>query len=105
MLASAQFAKTIAENVDDGKNHYGDIDLAVDLFVMYVWDISCKHMKDWSNEFAVIDFARRLYLRDLYLTCGCVQKSEKAWESFDLRYRRFVSDLVHFCYRQGADKE
>jgi RNA polymerase sigma-70 factor (ECF subfamily) len=105
MPASAHFAKTIAENIHDGKNHYGDIDLAPDVFVGYVWDISCKHLKDWSNDFVVVDFARRLYLRDLYLTCGCVHNSEKAWEAFDLRYRRFVSDLVRFCYRQGTDKE
>jgi RNA polymerase sigma-70 factor (ECF subfamily) len=105
MPASAQFAETIVENFHDGKAHYGDINLSPDLFVGYVWGISCKHLKDYSDDFVVADFAKRLYLRDLYLTCGCVNKSERAWETFDFRYRRFVTDLVRFCYRHGTDNE
>ncbi len=105
MPASAQFAETIAQNFHEGKAQYGDINLSPDLFVGYVWGISCKHLKDYSDDFAAVDFARRLYLRDLYLTCGCVHKSERAWEAFDLRYRRFVTDLVRFCYRHGTDNE
>jgi RNA polymerase sigma-70 factor, ECF subfamily len=102
---SPHFAETIAENFRDGKTHYGDIDLSPDSFVGYVWCISCKHLKDCSDDFVVADFARKLYLRDLYLTCGCVNKSEKAWRTFDLRYRRFVTDLVRFCFRHGTDNE
>lgn len=105
MPASSQFAETIVENFHDGKTYYGDIDLSPDLFIGYVWGISCKHVKNCWDDFVIVDFARKLYLRDLYLTCGCVNKSEKAWEAFDLRYRRFVTDLVRFCYRHGTDNE
>jgi RNA polymerase sigma-70 factor (ECF subfamily) len=105
MPASSQFAEKIGENFHDGKTCYGDIDLSPDLFIDYVWGISRKHVKDCSDEVVVADFARKLYLRDLYLTCGCVNRREKAWEAFDLRYRRFVTDLVRFCYRHGTDNE
>lgn len=105
MPASAYFAETIAENFRVGQAHYGDINLSTDLFIGYVWGITRKHLKDCSDECVVVDFARRLYLKDLYLTCGCVNSSERAWETFDLRYRKFITDLVRFCYRHGTDNE
>jgi RNA polymerase sigma-70 factor (ECF subfamily) len=105
MPASAHFAETIAESFRVGQAHYGDINLSTDLFIGYVWGITCKHLKDCSDECVVVDFARRLYLKDLYLTCGCVNCSERAWEAFDLRYRKFITGLVSFCYRHGTDNE
>jgi RNA polymerase sigma-70 factor, ECF subfamily len=105
MPASDHFRETIAENFRVGEAHYGNINLSPDLFIGYVWGITCKHLKDCSDEFVVVDFARKLYLRDLYLTCGCVNSSERAWEAFDLRYRKFITDLVRFCYRHGTDNE
>src|ERR1700730_6095038 len=105
MLAPTPFADSIAESFRTGKAHYGDIDLAPDIFGGYVWGIACKHLKDCSDDLVLADFAGRLYLRDLYLTCGCVNQSEKAWKAFDVRYRRFITDLIRFCYRQGTDNE
>jgi RNA polymerase sigma-70 factor (ECF subfamily) len=105
MPAPTPFADSIAESFLAGKAHYGDIGLAPDILGGYVWGIACKHLKDCSDELVVADFARRLYLRDLYLTCGCVNQSEKAWKAFDVRYRRFITDLIRFCFRQGTDNE
>jgi len=34
-----------------------------------------------------------------------VHKSEKAWAILDRRYRKFITDLVRFCYRHGTDHE
>jgi RNA polymerase sigma-70 factor len=81
------------------------MNLSPDLFIGYVWGITCKHLKNSLDQVAVCDFARRLDLRDLYLTCGCVNGSEKAWKAFDSRYRKFVTHLVRFCYRHGTDYE
>jgi len=102
---SPQFADALADNFHAGRLHYGDIDVSLELFACYVRSISCKHLKDCADEPTLLEFAQKLYLRDLYLTCGCVNKSERAWEAFDLRYRRFVMDLVRFCYRHGTDNE
>jgi RNA polymerase sigma-70 factor (ECF subfamily) len=105
MPASAQFAEIIGENFQDGRSHYGEIDLSPNCFVEYVWGIACKHVRDCAEDVVIADFAKKLYLRDLYLTCGCVNRIERAWEAFDHRYRRFVTDLVRFCYRHGTDNE
>jgi RNA polymerase sigma-70 factor (ECF subfamily) len=105
MEASTQFVEAMVESYRAGQTHYGDLGLSPDLFIRYVWGIACKHLQERSNELAILDFAKRLYLRDLYLTCACVQKSERAWEAFDLRYRRLITDLVRFCYRHGTDNE
>lgn len=99
------FGSTITQDYLTGQAHYGDINLPMELFVGYVWGITCKHVKDPSDYAVALNFAKSLYLRDLYLTCGCVNHGEKAWETFDHRYRRFVTDLVRFCYRQGTDQE
>jgi len=60
MPFSAHFAETIAETFLVGQSHYGDINLLPDLFIGYVWGIACKHLKDCSDEFVVVDFARKL---------------------------------------------
>jgi RNA polymerase sigma-70 factor len=105
MPAPAHFTVEIAEHFCASRDYYGDIDISPDLFASYIWNIACKHVKDAAEEPEIIEFARKLCLRDLYLVCGCVHKSEKAWETFDLRYRRFITDLVRFCYRHGTDNE
>jgi RNA polymerase sigma-70 factor (ECF subfamily) len=105
MSAPIQFVQTVEQSFDDGKSHYGDVGLSQDLFTGYVWNIVSRHLKDCPDDLVIVDFTRRLFLCDLYLTCGCVYKSERAWEAFDRRYRRFVADLVRFCYRHGTEKE
>jgi len=105
MPAPANFAETVAGDVSVGLAHYGDIDVSPELFIGYVWDIVCKHRPGASDESSAVDFTKRLYLRDLYLSCGCVHNKEKAWATFDSRYRRFIADLVRFAYRYGADTE
>lgn len=105
MPAPAHFDSNVAETFGLGEAYYGDIDISPDLFAAYIWNIVCKHLKNSSDVTALLNFTTRLYLRDLYLTCGCVHKSEKAWTTFDLHYRRFIIDLVRFSYRQGTDTE
>jgi len=105
MQASAQFTAAIAEHICACQSHWADIDISHDSFAGYVWDIACKHLKDSSDEPTAIAFVRKLYLRDLYLACGCVQKNENAWKAFDTNYRKFVTNLVRFCYRYGTDNE
>jgi len=105
MPASIQFVQIVEQSSDDSKGYYGDVGLSKDLFTGYVWSIVSRHLKECSDDLVIVDFTRRLFLRDLYLTCACVHKSERAWEAFDHRYRRFVADLVRFCYRQGTEKE
>lgn len=105
MPAPVHFADTVADSFCLGQTYYGDIDVSLNLFIDYVWGIVCKRLDGFLDEPAVTTFTRKLYLRDLYLACGCVHKNEKAWVIFDLRYRKFITDLVHFCYRHGTDNE
>lgn len=105
MPAPVHFTATVSDSFLLGQTYYGDIDLSLDLFVDYVWAAVCRHMDVSVDEPGVTAFAKKLYLRDLYLACGCVHKREKAWAILDLRYRKFVTDLVRFCYRHGADNE
>lgn len=105
MPASVQFANTVAESFCIGQAYYGDIDISLDMFSSYIWTIACRHLSTSSDEPAAVEFAKRLYLRDLYLACGCVDKRDKAWAAFDFRYRRFVTNLVRLCYRRGTDTE
>src|SRR4051812_37973246 len=99
MPAPVHFAESVSESFWVGQSYYGDTDSSVDVFTDYVWSIACKHRDGPVDEPAVIAFARRLYLRDLYLACACVHKSEKAWAILDRRYRKSITDLVRFCYR------
>lgn len=105
MTASDHFRELIAEHFGICEAGCSDIDVPQDLFTGYVWDIASRHVADSSNESAVVDFTRKLYLPDLYLTCGCVHNSESAWKAFDLRYRRFITNVVRFSYRHGTDNE
>jgi RNA polymerase sigma-70 factor (ECF subfamily) len=99
------FAATVSDTFDTGHAHYGEVGVSRQLFGDYVWDIVRKHLSDSTDESRVMDFARRLYLRDLYLACGCVHKRDRAWAAFDAHYRKFIGDLVRFCYRHGTDNE
>lgn len=105
MPAPVHFAATLSESFWLGQSYYGDTDITSDLFNDYVWSIVCRHMNGSLDEPEATVFAQRLYLRDLYLACGCVHKREKAWAILDLRYRKFITDLVRFCYRHGTDNE
>lgn len=105
MHAPDCFASTVCDNFHSGHTHYGDVGVSQELFSEYVWSIVCRHLSDSTNESMMTDFARRLYLRDLYLACGCVHKQDRAWAAFDAHYRKFIGDLVRFCYRHGTDSE
>jgi RNA polymerase sigma-70 factor len=100
-----QFAKTVAESFCIGQSYYGDVDVSLDLFHGYMWTIARKHLQDSSDEPVIVEFTRRLYVRDLYLACGCVYSSDKAWTTFDSHYRRFINNLVRLSYRHGTDTE
>jgi len=107
MSAPAQFSQTVAMAMHIGQEHYGDIGVSPDVFAGYVWNITLKHLHqlEGSGELLAIEFAKKLYLCDLYLTCGCVSDCEKAWKTLDSRFRKFVTDLVRHCYRPGTDIE
>jgi RNA polymerase sigma-70 factor (ECF subfamily) len=105
MPAPIHFAAIVSDTFSEGHAYYGNVDICLELFGDYVWGIACKLLNGPSDEAAIVDFTKKLYLRDLYLACGCVYKSEKAWTTFDHRYRRFITDLVRFSYRHGADNE
>lgn len=105
MPAPGHFAATLTDSFLLARTYYGDIDVSLNVFIDYVWGIVCKHMDGCLDEPTVATFTKKLYLRDLYLACGCVHKNEKAWATFDVRYRKFVTDLVRFCYRHGSDNE
>jgi RNA polymerase sigma-70 factor, ECF subfamily len=105
MPANNHFAEKVAEEFSHGQAHYGDINLSPDAFQTHVWAIVCKHLGTPPRETAIPAFVDKLYFRDLYLACGCVQRSENAWKALDSFYRRFVTDLVRFCYRKGTDAE
>lgn len=105
MPASDHFAAAIAAEFPACQAHSPGVDISRDLFIGYVWDIASKHLGLSSANSAIVDFTRRLHLCDLYLACGCVLNREGAWKAFDTRYRRFISNLVRFCYRHGADNE
>jgi RNA polymerase sigma-70 factor (ECF subfamily) len=105
MPAPVYLTEAVAEQFSSGRNYYGDIDVSLDSFADYAWKIACRHVENSSQERSVVDFTMRLYLRDLYLACGCAYKSDKAWAIFDAHYRKFVADLVRFCYRRGTDSE
>ena len=105
MPAPFDFVEALTSALDLGQAHYGEIGVSRDGFAEYVWGIVLKHLQDGPDGLLAIDFAKKLHLRDLYLTCGCVQGCETAWQTLDIRYRKFVIDLARFCYRQGADNE
>jgi RNA polymerase sigma-70 factor len=105
MPANSTFDQLLDEAFSIGRLQYGDIGLSGDSFVAYVWSIVFKHLGEGPSEDSVIDFVKRLHLRDLYLVCGCVRESQKAWLAMDICYRKFVTDLVRFSYRNGADAE
>jgi RNA polymerase sigma-70 factor len=105
MQSPANFPKIIAESYCTAQAHYGDIDITLDSFGSYVRGIACTLASDPTNESALEEYTTRLYLRDLYLACGCVHDSEKAWKAFDARYRRFIFDLVRLSFRRGTDCE
>jgi len=105
MPATIHYAATISEDFCTGQNYYGDVDISLDVFTDYVWGIACKHLSASPDEPTVINFTKKLYLLDLYLASGSVHKKEKAWATFDVRFRKFITDLVRFCYRHGTDNE
>jgi RNA polymerase sigma-70 factor len=105
MFVPAYFMEAIAPNTAVGQCHYGDMGITPDLFVSYVWDITLRHAGNELNEPGLLDFANKLYLRDLYLTCGCTQGLERAWQTLDVRYRKFISNLVRYSHRSGTDNE
>ena len=105
MSVPSQLMKIIDEELSAGSAHFGDIGTPNIAFQDYVWTIVCKHLGDSPPGPVAIEFARKLYLRDLYLACGCVLKNERAWQVLDSSYRKFVADLVRFCYRNGTDAE
>ena len=105
MPASAHFIEAIQEQIEACRANWPDVNVSGDTFAEYVWGIVRKHLKDSSDGAADSEFMKKLYLRDLYLACACVNRDESAWKAFDLRYRNFVTNLVRFCYRQGTDNE
>jgi RNA polymerase sigma-70 factor (ECF subfamily) len=105
MPAYPQLAQVIEQEFSVGREHYGNIGLSIPIFQDYVQSIVCKHLGASPQETVAIEFAKKLYMRDLYLACGCVQKDEAAWRIMDTSYRKFVTDLVRFCYRNGTDAE
>jgi RNA polymerase sigma-70 factor (ECF subfamily) len=105
MPAPFQFTENVSDSFSVGQIYYGDVDISLEVFSDYVWGIACKHLNGSADEPSVVNFTKKLYLRDLYLACGCVYHSEKAWTTFDVRYRKFLTDLVRFCYRHGTDNE
>lgn len=105
MLASSQFIGAVEKEFDACRDYWTDIEISPCIFADYLWNIVRKHAKDSPDESSAIEFAKKLYLRDLYLACACVHKCENAWKAFDGRYRKFVTNLVRFCYRRGTDNE
>lgn len=105
MPAPAHFSATVSESFSLGQTHYGEIDISLDQFTDYIWIIVCRRLRGPLDDSSVDKFTKRLYLRDLYLTCGCVFNNEKAWTALDLRYRKFVNDLARACYPHGTDNE
>jgi RNA polymerase sigma-70 factor len=105
MTTPGYFAATVCDTFDIGHAYYGDVDVSQELFGDYVWGIVCKHLSNSIDESMAMNFARKLYLRDLYLACGCVHKRNRAWAAFDAHYRKFIGDLVRFSYRHGTDNE
>jgi RNA polymerase sigma-70 factor (ECF subfamily) len=99
------FATTAADEFCIGHSYYGDIGISPESFVDYVWTVACKCIKQTADETAAIELLGKLYLRDLYVACGCVNNSEAAWKAFDARYRRFLIDLARLFYRRGSDSE
>ena len=94
MPASVQFANTVAESFCIGQAYYGDIDISLDMFSSLHMDYRLQAFVNLVHQPAAVEFAKRLYLRDLYLACGCVDKRDKAWAAFDFRYRQFVTNLA-----------
>jgi RNA polymerase sigma-70 factor len=105
MGADGCFQERIGVDFDVGAKYYGDIDLPRGVYAAYVRAIVCKYLGAAPPEEAAIELVNKLYPRDLYLACGCVHESERAWQVLDRSYRKFIHDLVRFYYRDGTDSE
>lgn len=105
MPAHTLFAQVVEQEFAVGGAYYGELGLSISGFEPYVWTIVCKFVGSGPPDEVAANFARQLYLRDLYLTYGCVLNSDKAWRVLYSSYRKFVMDLVKFSYRNGTDAE
>jgi RNA polymerase sigma-70 factor, ECF subfamily len=105
MDASPCFDERIEVDFGVGHTYYGDIGLPRDVYIAYVRAIVCKYLGSAPPDHTAIELVNKLYPRDLYLACGCVHESERAWQVLDTSYRKFIHDLVRFYYRIGTDSE
>jgi RNA polymerase sigma-70 factor len=105
MSLNSCFDQFIGDEFASGREHYGDVGLTPSEFVAYVSMIACKYLGVSPPDTAAIEFLKKLYMRDLYLVCGCDHENGRAWQVLDTSYRKFVTDLVRFCYRNGTDAE
>jgi RNA polymerase sigma-70 factor (ECF subfamily) len=85
--------------------YYGDIGLPRDMYRSYICGIVCKYLGASPLDDLANEFVGKLYAKDLYLACGCVNVSERAWQILDNSYRKFIHDMVRLNYRNGTDSE
>lgn len=105
MDADAFLDQRIEVDFNVGQKHYGDIGLPQDAYRAYVRGIVCKYLGATPPHDAAVELVNKLYARDLYLACGCVYESERAWQVLDNAFRKFIHDLVRFYYRDCRDSE
>src|SRR5579872_7586628 len=89
--------RSLIENAyADAYAHHGDLGLAAPDYSASVISIAkrCHRGAEYSSELAV--FIAQLHTSDLYLSIACAFHHDRAWQRFELLYRKYMCDLVTY---------
>jgi RNA polymerase sigma-70 factor len=79
-----------------GLSTHGDLDLPPASYCVHIMAVVGKCLGPAATEAERVAFVIRLHTDDLYLTKGCADRGEKAWNRFDTLYRKYLNDLIGY---------
>jgi len=85
---------------------YGNIDLAFSTFELRLNSIIAEHLPGSGSTPALIEFMSSWHTNDLYLTTGCAQRTEAAWQRFFHCFKPFIDHIaLHVCEESSLARE
>jgi RNA polymerase sigma-70 factor len=106
----------IAEGYREGLAQYGDLGLDQEAYAGRIHAIVQKNVGANASESAIVSFAQKLHLVDLYLATACAQnglqgktqtragsvtEGGQAWKVLEWNFKGFIRDLSRFVSRKG----
>jgi RNA polymerase sigma factor (sigma-70 family) len=117
MSPYSELEPIIVSGYSEGCARFGDLGLDLDVFTKRIHAIIEKHLGANPSPEVMINFAKGLHTRDLYLATACAQHclypsmdptasapsehAGRAWKVMESTYRGFIRDLARYFFRKG----